>query len=51
MSKLTEDEIKISIKYTEGKDGWNNLVNFIISLMLDNDFLGGLTSNGEPHDN
>jgi hypothetical protein len=40
MKKPKTENLKVKIKYSEDAHSWNNFINFLISFMIDNNFLG-----------
>lgn len=44
MKKTNEESLKVTIKYSENADSWNNFNNFLISFMLDNNIVGELNN-------
>ena len=46
MKKTNEESLKVTIKYSESADSWNNFINFLISFMIDNNFnVGEISKN------
>ena len=45
MKKTNEEPLKVTIKYSESPDSWNNFVNFLISFMIDSNIIGEISKN------
>jgi hypothetical protein len=40
MEKTKDESLKVTIKYSENADSWNNFINFLISFVIDNNIFG-----------
>ena len=49
MKKIDEKQLKVTIKYSEGPDSWNNFVNFLISFMIDSNIIGDSSKNDKKN--
>ena len=49
MGKNNEEQLKITIKYSESPNAWNNFVNFLITYMIDNNIIGEISKNDEKN--
>ena len=47
MKKPNEESLKVTIKYSDNPDSWNNFVNFLISFMIDSNIIGEINKNDE----
>lgn len=51
MDNSSKNNYKITINYNEGTESWNNLVNNILSFIVDNNSLGDLIHNEDNCEN
>lgn len=47
MKKTNEESLKVTIKYSESADSWNNFINFLITFMIDSNIVGEISKNDE----
>jgi hypothetical protein len=51
MKKSLNNPIKVSIKYSDDSQIWNNFIDYLISFMVDNNFLGDINENDSSTEN
>lgn len=51
MENSKENDYKITINYSNGKESWNNFVNNIVSFMIDNNTIEELLKHGDICEN
>jgi|GEM_PF-3126311 len=44
MKKTNEESLKVTIKYSENTDSWNNFINFLISFIIDSNIIGEINN-------
>lgn len=47
MKKTNEEPLKVTIKYSQNADSWNNFMNYLISFMIDSNIIGEISKNDE----